>query len=433
MLDAGVIYDRYYKRINQIEKQKGCDSDHMVVVIFRYIKREGRFAISSAEDLKQQIITISQRIGIDKIGFTTADNFESLRESLVAQKAAGHTSGFEHPNIDERLNPGLIFDQPQSIIAIALAYPSRLKSRPPRTRFKRGQFARASWGEDYHHVLRAKMNRLIDEIQAIASDDARFKPMVDTGELVDVAVANRAGLGFIGKNGLLITQEYGSYVYLGEIITNLKIAPDSPIPCQCGDCTRCIDACPVKALLGDGRMNAQRCLSYQTQTKGMMNAEFRPKIRNVIYGCDICQQVCPFNKGKDFHLHPEMEPDAEKVRPELLPMLTMSNREFKDRFGAMAGSWRGKKPLQRNAIIALANLRDQSATPKLLAVMKEDPRPMIRATAAYAIGEVVRKYDQKVVDQLDNQLRQEMAAQQTDDILAEYRKAIAKINRLIVE
>ncbi|MDM7515506.1 tRNA epoxyqueuosine(34) reductase QueG [Lentilactobacillus sp. TOM.63] len=376
------------------------------------------------------MVTISQQIGIDKIGFTTAADFESLRDSLFAQKAAGYTSGFEHQNLDERLNPKLIFDQPKSIIAIALAYPSRLKQRPSRTKLKRGQFARASWGDDYHQILRAKLNRLIEQMKAVAGSEARFKPMVDTGELIDVAVANRAGLGFVGKNGLLITEEYGSYVYLGEIITNLELPADTPIPCRCGSCTRCIDTCPVKVLLGDGRMNAQRCLSYQTQTKGLMKAEFRPKIRNVIYGCDICQQVCPFNQGKDFHLHDEMEPDPEKVRPELLPVLTMSNRNFKGQFGEMAGSWRGKKPLQRNAIIALANLHDQSAIPQLLAVMKADPRPMIRATAAYAIGEIVTAYDQKIMTELNNQLDHETDLGQSEECLREFRSAIQRISQL---
>ncbi len=380
--------------------------------------------------LKQRIIAESKAIGIDKIGFTTADNFEDLREGLEAQKAAGHTSGFEHPNIDERLNPGLIFDHPQSIIAIALAYPSRMRERPAGAHVKRGQFARASWGEDYHTILREKMAALISRIQTILGPEsqAKFEPMVDTGQLVDVAVANRAGLGFIGKNGLLITKEFGSFVYLGEIITDLKFEPDTPIPCQCGDCTRCIDACPVQALLGNGQMNAQRCLSYQTQTKGMMADEFRPKIRNVIYGCDICQVACPFNRGMDFHLHDQMEPDPEKVRPALLPMLTLSNRDFRDQFGEMAGAWRGKKPLQRNAIIALANLNDATAIPELLNVIENDVRPMIRATAAYALGRITNRDQIAILPRMEAQYEKEKATGSPVE-LTEYERAISAIRK----
>lgn len=343
-------------------------------------------------ELKTAIIQASQAVGIDKIGFTTADSFEHLRASLTDQQKNQRNSGFEHQNLDERLNPDLIFDKPQTIISIALAYPTKIKNKPSRTGEKRGAFARASWGVDYHVILREKMQALIDKIIEIANDDTTitFKPMVDTGELIDVAVAQRAGVGFIGKNGLLITPEFGSYVYLGEIITNLKIAPDLPMANQCGTCNRCIDYCPTEALMGDGRLNAKRCLSYQTQTKGLMPEEFRPKIRNVIYGCDICQQVCPFNKGMDHHFHSEMAPDPEVVMPLLKPLLTISNKDFKARFGYLAGSWRGKKPIQRNAIIALANVKDQSALPELLAVIENDVRPVIRATAAWAVAEITK-------------------------------------------
>ena len=130
--------------------------------------------------------------------------------------------------------------------------------------------------------MRDRLNKLIDFIKTRAAvwqqEDAwRFAPQVDTGELIDVAVAQRAGLGFIGRNGLLITEEYGSFVYLGEVVTNIQFEPDEPGVFGCGNCTRCITACPTKALLGDGRMNAQRCLSYQTQTKGLMPEEYRKK------------------------------------------------------------------------------------------------------------------------------------------------------------
>lgn len=343
------------------------------------------------QGLKEKIIAASRDLGIDKIGFTDATPFTHLKESLEEQKAAGHTTGFEHPVIDDRLYPERIFDQPQSIISIALAYPTKIKAKAASVKDdRRGSFARASWGIDYHDILKKRLQKLIDYIHEVAGSEPelRFKPMVDTGELIDVVVAQRAGLGFIGKNGLLITEEFGSYVYLGEIITNIPFEPDTPIDNQCGSCTKCIDLCPTEALLGDGRMNGQKCLSYQTQTKGFMPLEYRPKIRTIIYGCDICQQVCPFNKGKDFHFHDEMEPDPEVVTPLLTPMLTISNREFKDTFGSLAGSWRGKKPLQRNAIIALANAKVKTAIPNLLAVIETDPRPVIRGTAAWALGEL---------------------------------------------
>lgn len=345
--------------------------------------------------LKERIIAESQRIGIDKIGFASAAPFSNLEESLKEQVALGYNSGFEHQNIPERIDPSLKQPGAQSIIAIALAYPTKASYEIPRDD-KRGQFARASWGIDYHDILQEKLQQLIAFIRKQAADDAEaehwaLRPQVDTGELVDVAVAQRAGLGFIGRNGLLITEEFGSWVYLGEIVTNIPFEPDQPVPFGCGDCTRCITACPTNALLGDGRMNAKRCLSYQTQTKGMMPTEYRKKIRNVIYGCDICQQVCPYNQGKDFHFHPEMEPALDEVFPKLQPMLKMSNKAFNQQFGHLAGAWRGKKSLQRNAIIALANLGDRSALPLLKELVETDPRPVIRGTAIWAISRLGKR------------------------------------------
>ncbi|WP_223156099.1 tRNA epoxyqueuosine(34) reductase QueG [Desemzia incerta] len=370
-------------------------------------KRLG-FDMVNGTVLKERIIEESKRIGIDKIGFTTAEPFDGLEEKLRIQQSKGYHSGFEHKFIEERVYPELIFRRPRSIIAIALAYPTKMAEPPEREKgVRRGEFARASWGKDYHDVLRDRMDRLIAFIRESAGEEAEFKPMVDTGELVDVAVAQRAGLGFIGRNGLLITEEFGSYVYLGEIITNLNFEPDVPVPFGCGECMRCVTACPTGALLGDGRINAKECLSYQTQTKGMMEEKYRRKMGHVIYGCDICQIVCPYNKGKDFHFHPEMEPDPEKVLPKLKPLLTISNKDFKQQFGSMAGSWRGKKPLQRNAIIALGNKRDRTALPDLLRCIEEDIRPVIRGTAAWSVSKIVTKRDEMVLEFLREALEKE--------------------------
>jgi epoxyqueuosine reductase len=245
---------------------------------------------------------------------------------------------------------------------------------------------------DYHTILTEKMGQLSKYIHELA-DESHTKPFVDTGELMDVAVAKRAGLGFIGKNGLLVTKEFGSFVYLGEILTDIELPADEPVSYGCGECTRCVDNCPTSALLGEGHMNAKRCLSYQTQTKDMMPLEFRKKMRTVIYGCDICQLVCPYNKGMDFHLHEEMEGDVNLIEPELVPMLSISNKTFKEKFGEMAGSWRGKKTLQRNAIIALANSNDKTAIPVLKELALNDSRDVIVASAIYAVGRLVKSPD----------------------------------------
>ncbi|WHY87584.1 tRNA epoxyqueuosine(34) reductase QueG [Neobacillus novalis] len=340
------------------------------------------------KQLKQELIAYSKEIGIDKIGFTTADPFTELKNRLIRQQELGYQSGFEEPDIDKRVTPGLLLEEPRSIISIALAYPSKMTVRVEGKKGeRRGIFSRASWGLDYHHILRDRLKKLEEFINTKAPD-ARVKSMVDTGELSDRAVAERAGIGWSGKNCAIITPEFGSYVYIGEMITSLPFAPDTPIEDQCGSCTKCLEACPTSALVQGGQINAQRCISFLTQTKGFIPDEFRDKIGNRVYGCDSCQTACPHNKGKNFHFHDEMEPDSEVAKPLLKPILKLSNREFKNQFGYVSGSWRGKKPIQRNAIMALAHFKDETAVPDLIEVLENEASPVSRGTAAWALGKI---------------------------------------------
>ncbi|MDP1420937.1 tRNA epoxyqueuosine(34) reductase QueG [Peribacillus simplex] len=366
---------------------------------------------------KQEVILYSKEIGIDKIGFTTATAFTELKGRLIRQQELDYQSGFEEADIEKRVRPELIFDKPQSIISIALAYPSKLKDAPQSKKSeRRGIFCRASWGTDYHTVLRNKLQLLEDFIKDKVPG-AVTKSMVDTGELSDRAVAERAGIGWSAKNSMIITPEFGSYVYLGDMITNLPFEPDQPMEDQCGTCNKCVDVCPTGALVQGGQLNSKRCIAFLTQTKGFLPDEFRTKIGNRLYGCDTCQTVCPKNKGMDFHFHEEMEPDPELAKPLLKPLLTISNRDFKETYGHVSGSWRGKKPIQRNAILALAHFKDETALPQLIQVMRDDPRPVIRGTAAWAVGKIGREQAVPILE--------EARMKETDEeVLAEIEKGL---------
>jgi len=350
-------------------------------------------------NIKEEIINLAKEIGISKIGFTTADDFDYLEKSLRLAVEERRNSGFEHKNIEERIKPKLSLDSAKTIISIAVAYPHKLKQQPQKTVYKRGKFTPNSWGLDYHYVLQDKLDRLAKGIEELTAD-FEYKGMVDTGALVDTAVAQRAGIGFIGKNGLVISKEFGSYMFLGELITNLDIEPDQPVDYGCGDCNRCVTACPTSCLIGDGSMNAKRCLSFQTQDKGVMDLEFRKKIKTVIYGCDICQICCPYNKGLDNPLATEIDPDLS--HPELLPFLELSNGQFKEKFGHVAGSWRGKNILQRNAIIALANANDRSAIPKMLEIIDKGQNPIHVTTAIWALSQLVREVHPEMIELVMN-------------------------------
>lgn len=345
-------------------------------------------SVQSWQQLKEDIIQAAPLLGIDKIGFTTADPFLDLKDILRSHREKGYESGFEEPDLDKRVYPHLSFDGPRSILSIAVAYSSKLVNPPKSEKGAyRGIISRTSWGQDYHSVLRNRLERL----EAFIKDrvtNAVTMSMVDTGVLVDRAVAERAGVGWSAKNCAVITPEFGSWVFLGDMITNIPFPPDTPITEDCGDCTLCIDSCPTGALVGPGQLNSSLCISFVTQTKGWISDEMKEKIGNRLYGCDTCQVVCPKNRKKNWTHHPEFEPDPELVKPLLKPLLQMTNKQFKEKYGGISASWRGKKPIERNAIIALGNFKDETAVPVLSDIVLHDVRPDMRGTAAWALGKI---------------------------------------------
>ncbi|WP_127498387.1 tRNA epoxyqueuosine(34) reductase QueG [Paenibacillus glycanilyticus] len=338
--------------------------------------------------LKEELREAAASLGIDKIGFASADPFTELKTRLIRHRELGRESGFEEPDLDKRTNPALLFDNPQSIIAIAVAYPAKLPN-PPKSEpgARRGILSRSAWGDDYHKVLRDRMAKLEAWLKERVPE-ARFESMVDTGALSDRAVAERAGIGWSAKNCSILSEDLGSWIYLGEMITNIPFEPDTPVTEGCGECTKCIDACPTDALVGPGQLDSNKCISFITQTKGFISDEYMRKIGNRLYGCDTCQTVCPVNRGKNWTHQPELQPDPELVKPLLVPLLTIGNREFKDRYGHTSSAWRGKKPIQRNAVIGLGNFKDKSAVPDLIGVLKDDTRPVLRGTAAWALSRI---------------------------------------------
>lgn len=339
------------------------------------------------DQLKQEVIEYAHSIGIDSIGFTTADPFDELKQKLEDYHSKGYASGFEESDIELRTVPKLSLPSARSIIAIAVGYPNKLKGAPKSVKGdRRGMFARASWGQDYHTIMRNRLDKLSLFLQEKVPD-VEVKSMVDTGVLSDRSVAERAGLGFEGKNGFIINEELGTWSYLGEMLVSIPFKPDDPVIDRCGDCNICVDRCPTGALVGNGQLNSQKCISFLTQTKGYLKDEYRYKIGNRLYGCDTCQQVCPRNRGINTE-HDDIILEPEVLKPRLVPLLKMSNKEFKNTYGHLAGAWRGKKPIQRNAIISLAHFNEESAIPDLKDVALTDPRPMIRGTAFWAIGQI---------------------------------------------
>ncbi|WP_017549251.1 tRNA epoxyqueuosine(34) reductase QueG [Salinicoccus carnicancri] len=364
-------------------------------------------------EFKQKVMDYAHSIGIDEIGFTHAEPFLEFKEKLIDYHKRGYESGFEKGSVGERTEPRRSLGSAKSIISIAVGYPNRLPDAPKsRKGARRGLFARASWGMDYHTLLNNRLKKLEEYIKSL-DPDIETRSMVDTGVLSDREVARRSGLGYIGKNGFMINQKLGTYSYLGEMITSYPFPPDEELIDSCGDCNLCVDRCPTGALTGTGQLDSQKCISFLTQTKGFLPDEYRSKIGNRLYGCDTCQQVCPRNKGINTDHHEDIVLEPEILKPELTGLLEISNRDFKETYGHLAGVWRGKKPIQRNAIIALAHFKEVESVEILKRVAEKDQRPVIKGTAYWAIGRIMGNdalvyINERFQVETDGQVKEEM-------------------------
>ncbi|HHX49903.1 MAG TPA: tRNA epoxyqueuosine(34) reductase QueG, partial [Clostridia bacterium] len=206
----------------------------------------------------------------------------------------------------------------------------------------------------------------------------------DTGPLPERELARRAGLGWMGKNTSLINEVYGSWIFLGGMVINRKLETDSPLEADCGECDRCLKACPARALERPYLVNPHRCLSYLTQKKGFLSPDERVLLGNRLYGCDTCQEVCPKNANVKRTCLPDFSPGGEE-KLSLEELLLLTGKDFKNRFGHSAGAWRGKTNLQRNAIIALGNSGDPSGVFSLIPLLDQGS-PVLRGHAAWALG-----------------------------------------------
>ncbi|SHJ05786.1 epoxyqueuosine reductase [Geosporobacter subterraneus DSM 17957] len=358
------------------------------------------------EDLKEKIKQIARGLGIDLIGFTSAAPFNELEKIFLERKAQGYLSGFEEQDIAKRIDPRLTLENAETIIVIGMSYYTDASEICEEEGAARGTIARSAWGKDYHEVLRNKLLILMKKIEELIGF-FQYRIFVDTGPLSDRAVARRAGLGWIGKNNMLITRQYGSWVFIGYGIVDFKIEQDEPLQDSCAGCNACIQACPAGALEEGYKLKGKKCLSFITQTKDEIESEECKKLGNRIYGCDTCQLVCPHNQKIKKTKTWEFLPDPSISRPKLVDLLSMDNQTFKEKYENTAAGWRGKNTLRRNAIIALANSRDPKGIPYLEKLLAEDSK-MIRK---YALRGIVSLEPQAAKNILKTHLKRERDAE----------------------
>jgi epoxyqueuosine reductase len=250
-----------------------------------------------------------------------------------------------------------------------------------------GRVSNYAWSPDYHARLRRLLGAVAAEI-----DEAAGAPVTaiacDTRPLAERAFAARAGLGWVGKHTNVIAPSLGSFVFLGEIVTSLELPPDAPVQKTCGACVRCVRACPTRALRGDYTIDANRCISDLTQRTGAIPPALRPLLGEWVWGCDICQLVCPPTAAAAGAEREWAPRDARAARPALIELLRLRSGEFKRRYRDTAMGWRGAAVLRRNAAVALGNVLDRSAVGDLSDALCGDPHPGVRGHAAWALGRI---------------------------------------------
>lgn len=342
-------------------------------------------------DITEKLKRFAKEIGIDRIGIASTQTFALEAPQLEAQEAVGRYPHFTERDIPKRTQPEQLMPEAKSLISIAVSYLTDDDARASVGDGKpRAWLSRYAWGPvDYHHDLRDKLNRLIAFLEAETGEPVQTQPFVDTGPFIDRSVAARAGVGWFGKNNCVYVPGYGSWVFLGEILTDVALKPDQPIQKTCGTCDKCIRACPTGAITAPFRIDPERCLSYITQMPGVIPREFRRPMGRMLFGCDICQIVCPWNWEATPTNREEYRPtETLGSRPELIPILEMTTGQFKRWFGGTAMAWRGKKILQRNACICLGNIGNPQAVEPLARRLQQDAKPEVRGAAAWALGEI---------------------------------------------
>jgi epoxyqueuosine reductase len=337
--------------------------------------------------LREHIKTEATALGFDLIGITAAEPLAhgGRLRAWLAQGFAGEM-GYMSRDVERRVDPSRVLPEVRSIIVLGMNYytsPARSEASPGH-----GWIARYAWGQDYHTVLGDKLKALVAFIRDVEGADVQARWYVDTGPILERELAWRAGLGWPGKNTNLINRRMGSWLFLGAILLNRELVYDAPATAHCGSCTRCLVACPTRALVAQGVLDARRCISYLTiELRGAIPRELRPLMGTHIFGCDICQAVCPWNGKAPVSSEPAFLPRAGFAAPELIPLLRLSDDEFRTQFRGSPVTRAKRRGLLRNVAVALGNLRDLRALPALEAAL-HDAEPLIRSHAAWALGRI---------------------------------------------
>jgi epoxyqueuosine reductase len=327
---------------------------------------------------------LAVEVGFDLIGIAAAAPPGALAffSDWVARGHAGEMD-YLASQVARRSDLRTAFPWARSIVCGALQYdtPHGYSTEAPR---ERGWIARYAWGDDYHDVMTALLDRLVARIEAEAGP-FRSRRYVDTGPIAEKAYAAAAGIGAYGKNTCLLDPEHGSWFLLGEIVTDLDLAGDAAKPDLCGSCTACLDACPTAAFPAPYVLDATRCISYLTiEVKGAIAEDLREGVGRHVFGCDICQDVCPWNRKRRKHGIASFEPRTGLEAPDLVELAGLDATAFAERFRRSPVKRAKRRGLLRNVAVAIGNARDASKRPVLERLAKDED-PLVREHALWAL------------------------------------------------
>ncbi len=366
--------------------------------------------------LRQWVDQAARDAGFDLVAVASADEFASDRDEALRRIDAGLMDGlpwFNSQRVRRGTDPETLLPGARSIISLGWNYYPAEDAPPPNDR---GLIARYARGRDYHRVMKRRMRRMVLELTERLGDRFAARWYVDDGPMLDRAAAARAGLGWFGKNGNILNPTYGSWLLLGQIITDLPLAADAPLAKTCGQCSRCIPACPTDAIVAPYVVDNRRCISYLTiEHKGTIPVELRASMGNWVFGCDICQEVCPVNRKAKATGDPNFgRTDLSTI--DLIELLEMTDEQFRQRFAGTPVMRAKRVGMQRNACVALGNAGDPSAVPALARALRSAPS-LVRQHAAWALGRIGNIAARA-------NLRHALASESDPEVLSEIRQAL---------
>ena len=334
--------------------------------------------------LTQRIRRRAAELGFDRVGFTPAEPLAGA-EFYTRWVALGFAGEMEYLKryLDKRADPSKLLPEARSVICLGMNY---YQETPAADSSLQGRISCYARGDDYHELIKKRLFTLWDFIREQADGPVEGRVYVDTAPLLERELAQRAGLGWWGKNTCLIDKRAGSFFFLAEIVLDLELDYDQPATDHCGSCTRCLDACPTSAFPEPYILDARRCISYLTiELKGPIPRKLRPHLDNWILGCDICQDICPWNRKAEAADEPAFAAREGLKSPSLPHLLSMDRDAFNEQFRRSPAKRPKRRGLLRNVAVALGNSGDRSAVPALVKAL-DDEEPLVRGHVAWALG-----------------------------------------------